>query len=376
MNNINNMNNMNNMGNMNNMNINNMNMNMMNMNNMGMNINNMGNMNNMNMVNMGNMPNAMNTSLNDANMNNVNNMINMQNLMMNNTNNFTNNFNVGNNTDSTNFNGQEGNNSPVLSLNNPRGNLMQSQDSLLLNLDPVQPVINMYRPNSGTSCFICERFPPPQESMRSLRFYPMQPEHCALFNIEMPKVVDKKYFVCHYHHSQHRKHQPSGLQGSQSEGDLPASQRGGGHREGGVGAHREWADYEKIMKLKNENSKSDTSRIDLMQLHAVLVRTSSVPLEECYQDLYEVFNIKTKNRKDKEGKEREGKPETPELNKKLIRNNIKFKIKNLLNTYPHLNFYGHIKDFQLARLQAVPDVLLSVDNQALRRRFQEFDPVK
>lgn len=54
---------------------------------------------------------------------------------------------------------------------------------------------------------------------------------------------------------------------------------------------------------------------------------------------YEVFNIKTKNRKDKEGKEREGKPETPELNKKLIRNNIKFKIKNLLNTYLSITWY-------------------------------------
>lgn len=109
---------------------------------------------------------------------------------------------------------------------------------------------------------------------------------------------------------------------------------------------------------------------------------------------YEVFNIKTKNRKDKEGKERDGKPETPELNKKLIRNNIKFKIKNLLNTYPpyffssstnmklmvgrypHLNFYGSIKDFQLQRLQSVPDVLLSVENADLRRRFQEYDSLK
>lgn len=49
---------------------------------------------------------------------------------------------------------------------------------------------------------------------------------------------------------------------------------------------RDWPDYEKIMKLKNENSKSDTSRIDLVQLHGVLVKTSSQPLEECYQELY------------------------------------------------------------------------------------------
>jgi hypothetical protein len=118
----------------------------------------------------------------------------------------------------------------------------------------------------------------------------------------------------------------------------------------------------------------------------------------CLHDLarYDVFNIKTKNRKDKEGKERDGKAtDTPELNKKLIRNNIKFKIKNLITTYlyitpsllqckytvdsgrfPHLNFYGSLKDFQLHRLQAIPDVLLSVENEELRRRFQEYEGQK
>jgi len=159
------------------------------------------------------------------------------------------------------------------------------------------------------------------------------------------------------------------------EGDVQATLR----------SQRDWADYDKIMKLKNENSKSDTSRIDLLQLYDVLVRTSSHALEDCYQELYEVFNIKTKNRKDKEGnKEKDTSKsnhhhhttDTPELNKKLIRNNIKFKIKNLLTTYPHLNYYGTLKDFQLQRLQAVPEILLVAENEDLRRRFQETDSIK
>eukprot|EP00026_Physarum_polycephalum_P000960 Phypoly_transcript_00961.p1 GENE.Phypoly_transcript_00961~~Phypoly_transcript_00961.p1 ORF type:complete len:1216 (+),score=183.32 Phypoly_transcript_00961:136-3783(+) len=235
----------------------------------------------------------------------------------------------------------------------------------LLNLDPVQPVINMYKPGLST-CYICEKFPQQDHNTRSLRFYPLALEHCILYNIEMPPSTagsDKKFFVCNFHHNQYRKQQTLS-RGIYEESDISHSQR-------------EWPDYDKIMKLKNENSKSDTSRIDLMQLHSVLVKTASLPLEECYQDLYDVFNIKTKNRKDKEGKERDNKvTETPELNKKLIRNNIKFKIKNLLTTFPHLNYYGAIKDFQLQRLQAVPDVLLFIDNEELRKRFQEYEHIK
>jgi len=269
----------------------------------------------------------------------------------------------------------------------------------LLNMDPSQPLMNanVYKPHmtSTTSCYVCEKLPYHHQDARSLRFYPLTPEHCIMYNIDVPaQSSDKKHFICNLHHNQFRK-QIQPLQGNpghtsmmnQSVGDAGSIPTGNTSNNGDSRPQREWADYEKIMKLKNENSKSDTSRIDLVQLYDVLVRTSSLPLEECYQELYEVFNIKTKNRKDKEMREGSnsssngstfgnGKTETPELNKKLIRNNIKFKIKNLLTTYPHLLFYGALKDFQLHRLQAVPEILLTAESEELKKRFQDTDPQK
>jgi hypothetical protein len=218
-----------------------------------------------------------------------------------------------------------------------------------------------------------------------------------MYNIDTPpQSTEKKHFICNLHHNQFRKQiQPQGAAAhamvNQQIGDVGniATNNGDTSAPTATRSQRDWPDYEKILKLKNENSKSDTSRIDLLQLYDVLVRTSSTPLEECYQELYEVFNIKTKNRKDKEQRESNSnsngangngtgtsKTETPELNKKLIRNNIKFKIKNLLTTYPHLLYYGALKDFQLHRLQAVPEILLTVDSEELRKRFQDTDPQK
>ena len=39
--------------------------------------------------------------------------------------------------------------------------------------------------------------------------------------------------------------------------------------------------------------------------------------------------------------------------------------------YSHLHFYGTAKDFQLQKLQKVPEILLVLDNMDLKRRFQE-----
>ena len=113
------------MPNMNHINMNNINMNNMNINNININMNNMKHINTINMNNMNHMNNL------SYNFSNFNNMVNMNDM---------------NNMNNT-YNGGEGNSSPLLSLNNALSSSLNSRagvlynDSLLLNLDPVQPVM-------------------------------------------------------------------------------------------------------------------------------------------------------------------------------------------------------------------------------------------
>lgn len=116
----------------------------------------------------------------------------------------------------------------------------------------------------------------------------------------------------------------------------------------------DWRDLEEIMLRKNNTAKSDTKNIDLKELYNTFVATRGKPLMKIYLQLYSVLYIKLKAQE----------------KKKLIRNNINYKIKNLLITYPHLHYYGEARDFNLTRLQTVPEVLIVLESPDLREKFQ------
>lgn len=113
-------------------------------------------------------------------------------------------------------------------------------------------------------------------------------------------------------------------------------------------------DLEKILAQKIE-SRGDSSNIDLWEFYKTLQETKGKRLHEIYLILYDVLHVNV--RKDSD-------------NIKMIRNNINFKIKNMLESYPHLRFYGEAKDFNLTRLHAVPEVLLTIADEGLRDKFQ------
>lgn len=115
-----------------------------------------------------------------------------------------------------------------------------------------------------------------------------------------------------------------------------------------------WYDLEEIVRRKNNTAKSDTKNIDLKELYNTFVATRGKPLMKVYLQLYSVLYIKLKAQE----------------KKKLIRNNINYKIKNLLITYPHLHYYGEARDFNLTRLQTVPEVLIVLQSPELRDKFQ------
>lgn len=78
----------------------------------------------------------------------------------------------------------------------------------------------------------------------------------------------------------------------------------------------DWKDLDKIMSNKNMCAKSDTKNVDLKELYCTLLSTRGKPLMKIYLQLYSVLYIKLKTQE----------------KKKLIRNNINYKIKNLLIT--------------------------------------------
>jgi len=272
-------------------------------------------------------------------------------------------------------------------------------------------------------CWICESitFLPRGSDIKSHKQHILTKEYCHYFNIPFPDhellwTPDhnnassnpsdvKKYYICHAHHCSFRRriaksNSEDKLQPfNSSTPDIPLSPEDQVIL--GIREARNWSDLDGIMKMKNDKTKSDTGKIDLLKLYDTLISTSSTPLEECFLELYDVFNIKAKSKKLKSlsssssssssalsssnsggnssgslvpssGNSSPRDPldfDTCSINKKLIKNNIKFKIKNLLVTFPHLNFYGSAKDFHLQRLQKVPEILLVKDNIHLKKKF-------
>lgn len=80
--------------------------------------------------------------------------------------------------------------------------------------------------------------------------------------------------------------------------------------------NHDWKDLDKIISRKNLCAKSDTKNVDLKELYCTLLSTRGKPLMKIYLQLYSVLYIKLKTQE----------------KKKLIRNNINYKIKNLLIT--------------------------------------------
>jgi len=114
-------------------------------------------------------------------------------------------------------------------------------------------------------------------------------------------------------------------------------------------------DLHQIMSQKIE-SRGDSSHIDVLEFYETIMKTKGKPLTETYPQLYDVLQVKVRKESD---------------NIKMVRNNINFKIKNMLESYPHLRFYGDTKDFNLTRIQAVPQVLVTINKAELRKQFQE-----
>ncbi|EFA79332.1 myb domain-containing protein [Heterostelium album PN500] len=239
-------------------------------------------------------------------------------------------------------------------------------------------------------CYICESitYLPPKGSDSTNKQHILSQEHCNYFDLPFPVGLGEKkqYCMCHAHYNSYRRRQASKcgaginpvvppLDFTRKEDETILAFR----------SRREWPDLNDILMMKNENTKSDTMKIDLTVLYDILLETSSLPIEECYQKIYEVLNIKAKSKKsstssagsssllvnNNNNNNSSGNLDNDLVNKKLIKNNIKFKIKNLLVTFPHLKFYGSIKDFQLQRLQKVPEILLVKDNEHLRMKFLE-----
>ena len=78
----------------------------------------------------------------------------------------------------------------------------------------------------------------------------------------------------------------------------------------------DWRDLDDILNMKNFCAKSDTKNVDIKELYCTLLSTRGRPLMKIYLQLYSVLYIKLKTQE----------------KKKLIRNNINYKIKNLLIT--------------------------------------------
>lgn len=121
-----------------------------------------------------------------------------------------------------------------------------------------------------------------------------------------------------------------------------------------------WPDYERIMNSRNETKKADLLAVNLLHLRQVLHETAGKNLMDTYPQLYEVLKITSLA--------------SPTV--KSIRNNIRYKLKNLYSIYPHLAFYGRKEDMCLERLQAVPDILLNIESEVLRRQFLSTPPAR
>jgi len=112
-------------------------------------------------------------------------------------------------------------------------------------------------------------------------------------------------------------------------------------------------DLERILAQKIDG-RGDSSHIDLIEFYNVIQETKGKSLQDVYLQLYDVLHVNVRIDSD---------------NVKMIRNNINFKIKNMLESYPHLRFYGEAKDFNLTRLRAVPEVLVTLEDVGLRDKF-------
>jgi len=115
------------------------------------------------------------------------------------------------------------------------------------------------------------------------------------------------------------------------------------------------SDFAKILSQKKK-SRGDTNNIVLLDLYNSLLEIKGKKdFIEFYKPLYKVLHINVRK-------------ETEDV--KLIRNNINFKIKNLLESYPHLSFYGEAREFNITRLRAVPEVLITEGDEELRTKFR------
>eukprot|EP01133_Synstelium_polycarpum_P001193 gene1193-1375_t len=214
-------------------------------------------------------------------------------------------------------------------------------------------------------CYICESISViPAAS--GAKQHTLSQEHCNFFKVPFPTNNvnhEKQFCLCHQHFNSYRRQKhnvihkvpvvnvsPVAIVTSRAIEDKIIQE---------LRERNEWPDLEDIIRNKNDQLKTDTSKIDLISLYKTLLETKSLDIEECYDKLYSAFHIKAKGKK----------LENEDLNKKLVKNNIKFKIKNLMVTFPHLSYYGSIKDYHLKQLQTVPEVLLVKDNPYLRSRF-------
>jgi hypothetical protein len=105
------------------------------------------------------------------------------------------------------------------------------------------------------------------------------------------------------------------------------------------------------------NKVPDIPVVDLKKLHGILLTTKGQRLEDVKEQLYAVLNINARTN-------------TSNHDYKLIKNNVNYKIKNLLITYPFLAYYGKPKDFTIARLYEFPEILVTEKDAELKKRFQ------
>ncbi|EGG16671.1 myb domain-containing protein [Cavenderia fasciculata] len=217
-------------------------------------------------------------------------------------------------------------------------------------------------------CYICETISFIRPKSSDNKVHSLTMEHCAHFNVQYPHnySTEKVYGLCNQHYVCYKRNTKTTTVDGNSPRLIIEDPVQRELREAGL-----WPDLADIDRMKME-TKTDTSKINLLNLYTVLHQTKNLPIEKSYLALYEAFNIKAKTKKNQVGAG--GVPEkVDDINKKLVKNNIKFKIKNLLLTYPHLQFYGGVKEFHLGRLQKVPEVLLVKNNHHLKMRFQESD---
>eukprot|EP01103_Thecamoeba_quadrilineata_P014664 TRINITY_DN4418_c0_g1_i1.p1 TRINITY_DN4418_c0_g1~~TRINITY_DN4418_c0_g1_i1.p1 ORF type:complete len:124 (+),score=10.15 TRINITY_DN4418_c0_g1_i1:223-594(+) len=103
-------------------------------------------------------------------------------------------------------------------------------------------------------------------------------------------------------------------------------------------SNRENSDILDSKQIKQMRKLRAADSIDIVEVYHAMLDTAEKDLLDSYVELYKVFRIKHKEK---------------ESNRKLIVNNLNYKIKSLPLIYPHLLYYGSQKEFTFRRLQKV-----------------------